>query len=190
MTSAREVRAALRGFAEAKTNAHDAESMEAISRTVEWFTEIVPVEQNPGTLVDDLSRGGGKSGHIVLNWRRLVDTLAAAPGSRPPVGQSVRPELVPLAALYVWDKVWLCKEEQLSDGEALTILALWKHRTARNLIGDQEGFLHTNELRASVGLHPLRRSAYQRAIARLVSLECLEVDAGLVWLREWVMVDY
>ena len=195
ITSAGELRAVLRGFVEAKTNSNDRESAAAVAYAVQCFTEIAPLQPHlPGDRraaggADEEPHPGGASWRVVLSWRRLVDALTAPDAEDAPAAPS-RPGLVPLAALYVWDRMWLGQEHELSDVESLTILALWQHRTARNLIAEDEGFVHTNRLRDSLGLDRLTRSDYESALAELSSLECLEVDAGLIWLREWVTTQY
>jgi hypothetical protein len=194
VTSARELRAILRGFAEAKTSSNDVESVAAVAYAVESFTEITPADEEPPEDlgepgVDDESSHAPRSWHVVLSWRKLIDTTSRRT-TEEPSEVPARPGLVPLVALYVWDRMWLGQEHQLSDLEALTILALWQHRTARNLIAEDDGLLHTNRLRKSVGLEPLTRADYESAIARLSSLKCLNADAGLIWLREWVTAQY
>jgi hypothetical protein len=195
VTSARELRAILRGFAEAKTNSNDAESVAAVAYAVESFTEIMPADEQPPAdigeagVADDEPTHGPRSWHVVLSWRKLIEATSRRTAQESPEVPA-RPGLVPLVALYVWDRLWLGQEHQLSDVEALTILALWQHRTARNLIAEDDGLVHTNRLRESVGLDPLARADYEAAIARLSSLECLKADAGLIWLREWVTAQY
>lgn len=36
----------------------------------------------------------------------------------------------------------------------------------------------------------LTEAEYQRAVNRLVEMKCIELDDGIIWLREWVRVKY
>ncbi len=97
---------------------------------------------------------------------------------------------LPLAALYVWNKVWCGTSEEFTQAEATTILALWKNRNGENRISDDDGFLKTNALREAIGLPSLTHGEYAKAIDHLVSISCIELTDGIIWLREWIRVKY
>lgn len=133
-----------------------------------------------------------KPGNVVLNWRKLVDIvpdiwLAGLGAATLPVAPALA---AVLAGLYVWNKVWRGTVEDFSDVEALTILALWRHRNGENKINENDGFMRTNELRAQYSLPPLSLGEYAATVNRLAEIDCVELENGVVWLREWVRVKY
>lgn len=133
-----------------------------------------------------------KPGNILLNWRKLIDivpdiALAGVGAATLPINPVWT---LPLAALYVWNKVWRGATEEFSNAEATTILALWKSRNAQNRISEAEGFRKTNQLRTAVELPPLSQLEFSQCIDHLVKLDCIELEDGIIWLREWIRVKY
>jgi hypothetical protein len=130
-----------------------------------------------------------KPGNILMNWRKLLDvtpdvTIAG-------VGAETAPPWVwPLIGLYVWNKLWRGAEETFSDIEASVMLALWKNRDSEDKISEEEGYLRANEIRTRSNLTTLTNSDYNRAINRLLSLDCIEMNNGIIWLRESVQLAY
>src|SRR5262249_10110301 len=127
-----------------------------------------------------------------LNWRKLIDivpdiSLAGLGAVTLPVAPAIA---AVLAALYVWNKLWRGSVEELSDVEAVTILALWQNRNPQKKISEQDGFTKTNDLRATYSLPPLSQRQYAGAISRLIEIDCIELENGVIWLREWVRVKY
>jgi len=130
-----------------------------------------------------------KLGNIYLNWKKLCDlvpdvTIAAAGTATAPAW------LLPFIGLYVWNKLWCGAKEELTVDEATIILALWKNRDGRNKIPDEVGFEKTNAIRDQLGMPPLNRTAYELAIGRLLRMECIEMNDGVIWMREWVRITY
>jgi hypothetical protein len=142
--------------------------------------------------MQSFGRGGGRSqkpGNIYLNWRKLIDvapdvTIAAAGALASPYW------LLPLIGLYIWNKLWRGAEEELSEVEATTIYALWKNRNGDNKISEDDGYARTNSIRNQQGMPALSRSEYSAAISRLLQMECIEIEEGMIWLREWVRIAY
>jgi hypothetical protein len=133
-----------------------------------------------------------KPGNVLLNWKKLLDivpdvSLAGLGAATLPVAPQVA---VALAGLYIWNKVWRGAVEEFTDIEAVVILALWEHKNDRDKISESEGFARTNEVRARYALPPLSASQYAAAVNRLTSLECIELEDGIIWLREWVRKRY
>ena len=133
-----------------------------------------------------------KPGNVLLNWRKLIDivpdvTLAGLGAATLPVAPAWS---AVLAGLYIWNKVWRGSTEEFSDAEAIVILALWKCRNTSNKISEAEGFTRTNELRASYSLSPQSQAQFSAAIDRLIAIECITLEDGIIWLREWVRVKY
>lgn len=169
-------------------------------RLVNAFARVTPPEAPEFTiglitinsLYDSPKARSRKPGNVVLNWRKLLDivpdvSLAGLGAATLPVAPQVA---IALAGLYIWNKVWRGAVEEFSDIEAVTILALWKHRSDKNKITEPEGFERVNELRASYALPSLTAGQYASAINRLVQLECVELENGIIWLREWIQVKY
>ncbi|CAN7782467.1 hypothetical protein LJR296_008113 [Cupriavidus necator] len=133
-----------------------------------------------------------KPGNVVLNWRKLVDivpdiSLAGLGAATLPVAPVVA---AALAGLYVWNKIWRGSVEDFSDVEAITILALWQHRNGENKINENDGLVKTNQLRAQYSMAPLTPGQYAAVVNRLVEIHCIELENGVIWLREWVRVKY
>ena len=100
------------------------------------------------------------------------------------------PWLLPFIGLYVWNKLWCSSREELSETEATIIYALWKHRNGEDKISEDEGFDRTNATRETTGLQRLNRREFDLSVNRLVQMECIEIEEGIIWLREWVRIEY
>jgi hypothetical protein len=140
--------------------------------------------------IGDLGKGGGSSrkpGNVTLNWKNLFElvpdiTLAGA-------GAVGVPWLIPFAALYIWMKLWKTTEINLTEEDAFVIYSLWTHRDAGKKIPENEAFLKTEALAKRHGI-PLTKKRFTEIISKLLALECIELDSGVIWLREWVRVKY
>jgi hypothetical protein len=134
------------------------------------------------------STGGGvsrKPGNILLNWRRLFDVTPDAAIAVSAYGVSP-PFVRGMIGLYIWNKVWRGSEEQLSEIESSIIETLWvRHGRARQLPEDT-AFDSVNESRHAAGLSTLSKRDFTRATDRLVTMSCVELKDGNIWLREWV----
>lgn len=134
------------------------------------------------------SRGGGvsrKPANFLLNWRKLFDAgpdaLVAAGGAVPG-----SPFFRTLVALYVWNKVWRAMEEPISETEASVIEALWRRQPFAKRVREAVALSVTNDLRARRGADLLDPRSFSQAVDRLVALDCIELESGEIWLREWV----
>ncbi|XQE68762.1 hypothetical protein ACOAPY_09445 [Pseudomonas sp. P3C3] len=169
-------------------------------RVVNAFARITPPEEPEFTvglitinsLYDSPRARSRKPGNLVLNWRKLLEvvpdvTLAGLGAASLPVAPQIA---IALVGLYIWNKVWRGAVEEFSEIEAVTILALWNHRNGERKIAESEGFKRVNELRANCTLPPLTAGQYASAINRLVQLECIELENGVIWLREWIQVKF
>ncbi|SPA25385.1 conserved hypothetical protein [Cupriavidus taiwanensis] len=164
------------------------------------FVSVTPPEQpevsigfvTVSSLYSSPKAESRKPGNIFLSWRKLVDivpdiSLAAIGAVTSPVAPALA---AVLAGLYIWNKVWHGSVESFSDIEALTILALWQNRNGENKINENDGLVKTNQLRAQYSLSPLSVGQYAAAVNRLVEIDCIELENGIIWLREWVRVKY
>jgi hypothetical protein len=186
----------LTAVAEHAVDKHTTNGASVANLVVQAFAKLSPPE-NPEVYAELIvlsvaRRPTGesrKAGNIYLNWKKLVDivpdaALAAAGGAAGP------PWLLVLAGLYIWNKLWRGAQEKLTDIEATIILALWRNRNAENKISEDEGYEKTNVLRREFELPELSKASYQEAINRLLKIDCIELDEGWLWLREWVRVAY
>jgi len=126
-----------------------------------------------------------KPGNIRLNWRTLLDlgpdTALAVAGA---VGEG--PFVRGLVALYVWNRLWRASEEELSSSEASVIETLWANAAHDHRIASGEAFRATNEARVNQGLMELTKPAFEHCLDRLAEIDCIELEDGSIWLREWV----
>lgn len=93
------------------------------------------------------------------------------------------PWLIPFIALSVWNRLWRSSKEELTKTEAIVIGALWQNRNGENKIPEATGLEHTNEVRSSMGLQPLLTSEFDVAVNRLMEMQCIEMNHGVIWLR-------
>ena len=133
-----------------------------------------------------------KVGNVLLNWRRLIDivpdiSLAGLGAATLPVSPAIA---AVLAGLYVWNKLWRGSVEELSNTEAVTMLALWQNCDSHKNISEQDGLSRTNELLASYSMPPLSQRQYAAAIDKLLKIECIAINEGVIRLIEWVRVKY
>lgn len=166
-----------------------------IKQLVGGFIAISPPLDPPHlmtfTVMANLGRGGANSrkpGNITLNWRNFFDlvpdiTLAGAGA----VGTNW---LIPFAALYVWTKLWNAAAIKIEEKDAFILYSLWTHRNEKDRISEDDGFFKTNLLTEKQGMPPIKREAFDQAVTTLSSLDCIELEAGIIWLREWVRIKY
>jgi hypothetical protein len=146
-----------------------------IDSAVEAFSRVTPPEEPELTIglvtISSLyttpKAQSRKPGNIVLNWRKLIDivpdvSLASLGAATLPIAPAWS---VVLVGLYVWNKIW-------------------------DKIAEADGFEKVNELRTSYSLPPLTLGQFTSVIDRLVQIDCVELEEGVIWLREWVRVKY
>lgn len=98
--------------------------------------------------------------------------------------------LIPFAALYIWMKLRKVATVDIEEKDAFVLYSLWLHRNERKRIPEDEAFLKTESLATQHGVPSLTRERFDQAINRLLSLGCIELDDGDIWLREWIIVRY
>jgi hypothetical protein len=131
-----------------------------------------------------------KPGNITLNWRRLFElapdvTLAGATAA-----ETQAPWLILVAALYIWAKLWKAASIKLDQEDALVVYSLWLHRNSKNRIPEEDAFLKTNELATKHKLPIFDKEKFTRIINKLLSIDCIEINNGVIWLCEWVTIKY
>lgn len=135
-------------------------------------------------------RGGEtrKLGNLQFNWRRLV-------GESPDmiltlIGTLAVPALFPLAALSLWNKYVIHSSVTLSREQATALFAMWTRRDRKNRISRSDALNAVNDLVAVFKLPSVDADEFSITLNDLVHLKCIEIDADVVWLREWVSTKY
>jgi hypothetical protein len=126
-----------------------------------------------------------KPGNFTLNWSRLFDSvpdIAVASIGGAAAGNFVRG----MIGLYVWNKVWRAMEEPIDEVEASIVESLWVNGARQRSIPEVAAFAIVNEERTRRGCAALDSDSFTRGINRLSQLDCIELEEGNVWLREWV----
>ena len=162
----------------------------------ESFIRVTPPKE-PEIVIEYINtfsggRGGGRSrkpGNIFLNWRKLIKLIPDITIAS--VNTTTTPSwLLPFIALSIWNKLWSNANEELTREEATIILTLWKNRNSKNRISDSDGYERTNTYRKLIKLPLLSKSEYDQSINKLLTLRCIELNDGIIWLREWVRDSY
>lgn len=130
-----------------------------------------------------------KPGTIMLSWRKLTDVvtdivIAAAEANTQHLW------IVVFVGLTIWSKLQASAAERLTADEATVMLALWKYRRLSDEIGDDDGFIKTNAVRAELGMPALTRDKYGAVLACLLQLGCLDVKDGVIRLRDALRLPY
>lgn len=138
-----------------------------------------------------LGRGGTKSrkpGNIRLNWRHLFEAVpeVAFAGA----GAAADRWLIPFAALYIWMKLQKLATVPIDEKDAFVLYSLWLHRNERKRISEDEAFSKTQSLAEDHEMPTLTKRQFDEAINKLLSLKCIELDSGDIWMREWTIVTY
>lgn len=129
-----------------------------------------------------------KPGNLLLNWQRLFDvapdvTIAAA-------GLAGPKWLVPFIALYVWNKLWAGTEVVIGEKEAVVLWSLWRHAGRRKSVSEEEGYDTVQQFVRANSLKPISEQEYHQAITNLLRMRCIDMNEGIVHLRENVLIEY
>jgi hypothetical protein len=170
-------------------------STEKIERLIGSFIALRPPLDPPLEIklivMSDLGQGGAKSrkpGNITLNWRRLFELIPDVTIAGASAAESMW--LIPFAALYVWMKLWKAAAVNIEERDAFVLYSLWLNRNERKRIAEDEAFSMTKSLAEKHDLPAITKKNFAQAIDKLLSLDCIEIDEGVIWLREWVRVTY
>lgn len=144
------------------------------------------ITASPSGFGDGYSR---KPGNIVLNWAKLANLvpdiiITVASGATAPSW------LLFFICLDVWNKLWCNSKEELTEVEAIIICSLWQNRNHENKIPADKGFAKTNTSMKKYDRNPISRKVFENSITRLVNIGAIELESGVIWLREWVRVKY
>ena len=167
---------------------------------VDSFSEITPPEDPlisigwiSVTLLHETPKAKSrKAGNIILNWRKLINivpdvSLAGFGAATASVAQGW---VIALAGIYIWNKLVVGSEEDFSESEAIAIVAMWRHRNYSNKISESDAFVRNNDLRSSYEFAPITGQKFSWIINRLANLRCIEIEGGIICLRERISVKY
>jgi hypothetical protein len=161
-------------------------------RVLEAFADFTPKKVDASALgrigyINALDpRSGGvtvKPGNIRLNWRKLFEKTPELVLTGAGVTQ---PWLIPFAALYAWNLVWSLSKIEITQAQAVTMHALWNATHRSQTFSEADALEIVNRYRESIRLQPQSASEFARVIDDLTSLECIELEDGEIWLREWI----
>ncbi len=187
----KEIEALLTTIAEECRSLNPREAQKLVGTFLTITPPLLPPTVMKFMTISELGRGGGdtrRPGNITLNWRKLFElvpdvTLAGA-------GAAGSPWLIPFVALYVWMKLWNTASVRIEEGDAFVVYSLWINRNEENKISEEDAFLKTETLAKTHGLPAIKKEEFTRIINKLLSLECVEIEGGVIWLREWVRIKY
>ena len=160
--------------------------------TVQAFVEFTApridgeMETNFNLIIASDPTAGGltiKPGNILLNWRKLFERSPELVLAGAGVNQ---PWLVPFAALYVWNLVWSLAKIEITPAQAITLYALWNAGGRSRRFTESEASAVVNAYRHTCKETPQVKADFARVVNDLVSLRCIELTDGTIWLREWV----
>jgi len=123
-----------------------------------------------------------------LNWRRLFSAIPNIVLTG--VGASAVPWLWPFAALVIWNEVWSQSKIELFPRHGIVISAMWKNRNEKQRIQKREALDNINEELNEYGHSKMTDKEFDKIIADLKRMQCIEIDGEEIWLREWVKSTY
>ncbi len=124
-----------------------------------------------------------KPGNIRLNWRKLFEKIPELVLTGAGVTQVW---LIPFAALYLWNLVWSLSKIEITPAQAMTMYALWSDGRPSRRFPETEALEIVNAFRTKDGHNTLTSSEFALVVNDLVALDCIELEDGEIWLREWV----
>ena len=158
------------------------------AQIVEAFCNIKEPE-GPGMeyiTLDFGSRGSRttKPGNIALNWQKLLRKI-------PEIGLTAKefPQgglIAILAALYVWNSVWSLLQIELTKKHAVVMYVMWTNRDSNYKIPENVAFEKTREFLAENEEDAGWLSEFSQVVNDLVRMKCIELNDGIIWMREWV----
>ncbi len=162
---------------------------------VRGFADVTPPIAEPPRYELITFRSGGrhggtsrKPGNITMTWTRVLTlvTTVAINGAAAASG----PWLVPFVALHIWITIRNVTAKELTPRHAMTLFAMWQHRDGHHRIPEDVGLAVANEYLSRNGFPNLSQREFVDIVDDLCTADCVEVEAGIVWLREWVRSSY
>ena len=130
-----------------------------------------------------------KPGNIRLNMRQLISAIP----SLVEVGISIATDIPILkicAALNIWKSLRDIFTVEITKEQAFVIVSLWKNCDTYQRITLEKGYDATNKLLEKHGEMHFNSLKYNQIIDSLEKIQCVELDEGVIWLREWISKKY
>lgn len=177
----------------------DVEAVQLYDRLVNagYISITPPLEQPRFThyitmdLLGDFKVGGSiKPGNILLNIRKLIESIPEIVSIGAGIAASNDLIIILLGALGLWLKMKSIATVNISKEQAFVIVALWRNCNSAHKISLDDGFVSTNELLKQYGEIPITNLKYNMVIDSLVKMRCMELTEGTIWLRECISKKY
>lgn len=130
-----------------------------------------------------------KPGNIGLNIRRLIEAIPEVAS----IGAGMMGEnhfFTICGALSLWMKLRDIATVSISKEQAFVIVALWRNCNDKHKITAEEGFIATNKLLSQYGESSISTLKYNMILDSLTEINCIELIAGTIWLREQISKKY
>ena len=130
-----------------------------------------------------------KPGNIKLNIKLLIDEILEILASitNQPIDTFISKIYI---ALNLWKAINKVLTVEITKDEAFVIVALWKYCDGRHKIDVEDGYNAVKELCKRYGEQEISKIKYHYTIDALVAIDCIELNEGIVWLREWIIKRY
>lgn len=161
------------------------------------FLSITAPEEDPPLMsfltmdsLNNYSKGRSiKPGNILLNFKELMETI-------PDMVEMAVTIALDIPVLKVCAALNLCKSlrdvftVEISKEQAYLIVSLWKNCDSRHRITIEEGFNAVNVLLTEYGEEALNNTKYNYLLDCLEKIGCIELEDGVIRLREWISRNY
>ena len=178
---------------------HDSEMIEILYQQYinSGFLSITAPEEDPPTIsfltMDSLKNYGRgrsiKQGNIRLNFKKLMETIPNMVGMAANIAVD-NPVSKVCAALNLCKALRDVFTVEISKEQAFLIVSLWKKCDSRHRITIEEGFNAVNVLLKEYGEEALNNTKYNYLLDCLENIGCIELEDGVIWLREWISRNY
>lgn len=161
------------------------------------FLQITPPEEEPPKMhmltmdsLKNFQKGNSiKPGNIRLNIRKLIDTIPNVVEMAISIATNI-PVLQICSALNIWKALREVLTVEITKEQAFVIVALWKNCNQKQKITLEDGYKATNALCERFSEPKITNIKYNHTIDSLINLQCIELNEGIIWLREWVSKKY
>ena len=130
-----------------------------------------------------------KPGNICLNIKELLKTIPSMVEMAVTIALDI-PILQVCAALNLWKSIIDVFTIEISKDQAYLIVSLWKNSDSRHNIAIEEGLIAVNALLERYGEQTLNNTRYNHILESLEKIHCIELEDGVIWLREWISKRY
>ncbi len=146
----------------------------------------------PGGRSGGYSKGRSvKLGNITLNIHKLVTTLAAS--SLTVVGAVAVPWTAPLAAIVVWNSIWVNLKVDFTEREAAVLWTMWINRDDDCCVSHFDLLYMLNSELRKYERSLISSQELDSALETLEKIKCIkrsESDPSKWWLRESIKIKY